>query len=253
VQAKVLPEAKGDIYREVGCWLNTHTRGDASIGVIEVGIIGYFADRVMVDFLGLLQPDVARALKRGDLYYAIPHYMPDYIVLGKGLYIYGMWLGGDDWFLDNYHPIKEFSDERFWGSPLVILERISKPSPIVEHKARITFTRGLTLENFGVEEKRLHPGDGIRVRLDWLRSNEMDEHLQIIAYLVDEDEGIVALRARQFDTSIWPENSVSSTYYPILLDETLPPGDYHLRVRIVMEDQTDAIHELTTLSVAERD
>ena len=69
--SKVLPEAKADPYREAGQWLHEHTPPDAVVGVTEVGIMGYYSRRTMVDFLGLLEPDVADALSRGDLYWAL--------------------------------------------------------------------------------------------------------------------------------------------------------------------------------------
>lgn len=112
-EARVLPGDSGRIYSEVGRWLNQNTPEDALIAVTEVGVMGFVADRPMIDFLGVLQPNVAQALARNDLYYTIPRYMPDYIVLGHDLGTFGIRFENDNWFLANYEPVHEIFDDRF--------------------------------------------------------------------------------------------------------------------------------------------
>jgi hypothetical protein len=53
---------------------------------LEVGIIGYYARRPMIDFAGLIQPDIARQLGGQATYedaalWAVEHYRPNYLVL----------------------------------------------------------------------------------------------------------------------------------------------------------------------------
>lgn len=79
------------VYRAAGEWLNSNTPNDASIGTLEAGIIGYYSQRIMIDFAGLLQPDVAAQLARETTYdqaayWAAEHYRPDYLVLQSGLF-----------------------------------------------------------------------------------------------------------------------------------------------------------------------
>ena len=74
------------VYRAIGDWLRENTARDAQVGALEVGIIGYYAGRPMVDFAGLIQPLVAQQLSAGTNYedaalWAIAHYHPDYLVL----------------------------------------------------------------------------------------------------------------------------------------------------------------------------
>lgn len=78
------------VYRRAGTWLRDNTPPDASAGTLEVGIIGYYAGRTMIDFAGLLQPDVARILGPNSTYddaalYANERYRPDYLVLQRGV------------------------------------------------------------------------------------------------------------------------------------------------------------------------
>jgi hypothetical protein len=74
------------IYREVGVWLDKNTPTESSVGALEVGIIGYYSKRTIIDFAGLLQPEVAEQMRYNSSYqdtatWAVSHYKPDYVVL----------------------------------------------------------------------------------------------------------------------------------------------------------------------------
>jgi hypothetical protein len=83
------PDRRAAAYRAVGNWLKENTPADAVIGSLEVGVIGFYAERRMVDFAGLIQPEVAKQLGRGKSYdeaaaWTMEKYQPDYVVLVKG-------------------------------------------------------------------------------------------------------------------------------------------------------------------------
>jgi hypothetical protein len=85
------PDNRLDIYREVGEWLASHTPIDATIGTLETGMIGYYSQRTMLDFGGLLFPDVAAQLGatgtfEDAAFYIVKQYHPDYLVLQQGLF-----------------------------------------------------------------------------------------------------------------------------------------------------------------------
>jgi hypothetical protein len=69
-----------EIYAEAGRWLKANTAQHASVGATEVGIIGYHSQRRMIDFAGLIQPDVAEHAARLDNLWVLEQYKPDYIV-----------------------------------------------------------------------------------------------------------------------------------------------------------------------------
>lgn len=80
------------IYRAVGEWLAANTPPGATVAALEVGIIGYYAQRPMVDFAGLIQPDIAVRLTPHTTYadaadWAVSHYRPDYLVLQEETFI----------------------------------------------------------------------------------------------------------------------------------------------------------------------
>ncbi|HEX7972947.1 MAG TPA: hypothetical protein VF498_00940 [Anaerolineales bacterium] len=76
-------------YRAVGDWLRENTPAGARVGALEVGVIGFYAQRPMIDFAGLIQPEVARQMSASSTYadtamWAVEHYRPDYLVLHEG-------------------------------------------------------------------------------------------------------------------------------------------------------------------------
>jgi len=82
-----MPDKRLAIYQAAGEWLRQMTPATATVGTLEVGIIGYYSERPMVDFAGLIQPEVARQLSPASSYevsaaWAINTYHPDYVVLG---------------------------------------------------------------------------------------------------------------------------------------------------------------------------
>ncbi len=74
------------VYRAVGEYLAENTPPDARVGALEIGVIGYFSRRSMVDFAGLLQPPVADQMSAETTYddtaiWAVQTYQPDYLAL----------------------------------------------------------------------------------------------------------------------------------------------------------------------------
>jgi hypothetical protein len=79
------------IYSALGKWLDANSPPEASVGTLEVGIIGYYSHRTMVDFAGLIQPEVARQFRETTTYddaalWATQKYRPDFLVLQEGLF-----------------------------------------------------------------------------------------------------------------------------------------------------------------------
>ena len=79
------------IYRTTGEWLAENTPEGATVGALEVGIIGYYAQRYMIDFAGLIQPNVATQMKTDTTYddtavWAVQTYQPEYLVLIEGVH-----------------------------------------------------------------------------------------------------------------------------------------------------------------------
>lgn len=103
-----------EIYRVSGEWLRENTNPTDKIGALEVGIIGYYSERTMVDFAGLIQPKVAERLNPDSTYedaalWAVETYQPDYIVLQEGLFTVL-----EQSYLSKFcNPIQKFIGEQF--------------------------------------------------------------------------------------------------------------------------------------------
>lgn len=91
VRLQHMNDPRVGLYRQVGAWLEANTPPGASVGMLEAGVVGYFADRTVVDFAGLFQPELsARLGQLGDYgaaaRWAVARYRPDYLVLQAGMF-----------------------------------------------------------------------------------------------------------------------------------------------------------------------
>lgn len=167
----MLPVVDWKAYRETGEWLEQNTPADATVGVAEVGQVGFYARRWMTDYLGLLQPDVTASLRRGDLYSWLVGYAPDYLVFqrfrGIGLVLYNLYIQDDPWFNANYQPVVDFDDSRYAAGPVTIFER-SQPIRNVDEADSQIELGNLRLMGFASDGGTIpSTGGAVRVRLDW--------------------------------------------------------------------------------------
>jgi hypothetical protein len=202
--SKVLPEAKVHVYEQAGRWLRDHTPAGAVVGVTEVGVMGYYAGRPMVDFLGLLEPEVAAALARGDLYWALLHDQPDYLVLTAVSPLYAYDLRADPWFQAAYAPVQTFDDPRFWGSPLTVYERRVPRVPLAEAAAgglpegavRFDAEFGGQIRLLGAVtgEDTVRPGDVLALTLYWEAVEPVAGDYTVFVHLLGQNERVIAQR-----------------------------------------------------------
>jgi arabinofuranosyltransferase len=199
---KVLPEAKVAVYRRVGDWLRENTPEDALVGVTEVGIIGYYSERTMVDFLGLLRPQVVDALRRGDMAWALLYYQPDYVVLTRVNPLYSYDLSRDDWFKQAYVPLHVFEDTSFWAGPVTVYRR---QTPRAEHLAsgqvpaealplHVRFGGGIELAAYSLDRVSLRPGEVLNITLYWTCLAPVREDYTVFVHLLGQHELIIAQR-----------------------------------------------------------
>jgi hypothetical protein len=228
----MLPIVDWKAYGEAGEWLNTHTASDTTVGVSEVGQVGFYADRYMTDYLGLLQPDVAALLKRGDLYSWLVGYAPDYLVFqrfqGKvGLALYNYFIEYDPWFNANYHEVAKFDDPRYILGPVVIYKRgIPKnPSPTPQTVAADFGPVRLTGISADMQDRS---SGAVRLRLDWKVTGDLPESLHIAVAVLDVPEEIKF--DGDYQTEDWPEQV--STWHTLMVPPTVPAGQYPLLVSL---------------------
>ena len=76
-----LGQVGSERYRSAGLWLAANTPVNATVAAVEIGFIGWYSDRPIVDILGLVNPLNAAAVGRRDLFTWLGLYAPDYILV----------------------------------------------------------------------------------------------------------------------------------------------------------------------------
>ncbi|MBV8659040.1 MAG: hypothetical protein JO142_14535 [Burkholderiales bacterium] len=67
-------------YVKVGEWLKRNTPANTSVGLVEIGTVGWYSDRYIIDILGLVNKHNAALIGNKDLYGWLAYYQPDYIL-----------------------------------------------------------------------------------------------------------------------------------------------------------------------------
>ena len=240
IASKVLPEAKTAIYRRAGEWLASNTPSDALVGMMEVGVMGYYANRWIVDLLGLLQPEVAHALARGDILWAIPTYVPDYLALTAINPLFTYPILEDPWFQRAYEPVMRFEDERFWGSPLTIYRRTMDVPPMHGQDVSRSVTEGTILEGWAADGPQLWPAMPLRVRLTWrVSTSSALDGAQVSIDLLDPLWDVAGQRVLRYDTSRWPLGTEVEMCHLLVVADQVPTGRYSLRLRVENKDGSE--------------
>jgi hypothetical protein len=68
-------------YRNIGNWLDSHTPARSAVATVEIGTIGWYSHRHIIDILGLVNPYNADFVARKNLYLWLTRYSPDYILI----------------------------------------------------------------------------------------------------------------------------------------------------------------------------
>jgi hypothetical protein len=66
-------------------WLATNTAADATVAAAEIGRIGSFSDRTMVDYLGLLDRRSVPHVAQADWTWWVQELRPDYWVADRNI------------------------------------------------------------------------------------------------------------------------------------------------------------------------
>ena len=115
--ARPVPTPRSQMYVAVGDWVRANLPQNASLGADEVGLLGYYSQRRIIDFVGLIQPEVAPHRAQRDFLWVMRTYQPDYIM---ALPSWMLAFYPDPWVHAHYSPLRTF--EGFGsesGQPLV--------------------------------------------------------------------------------------------------------------------------------------
>lgn len=226
-----LPDAHLQLYRQAGVWLAGHTPASSSVGVMEVGVVGYYAQRTMVDFAGLTRPDTVAALARGDIFWTVAHDQPDYLVVTNKNPLYSYDLQDDPWFRATYQPVTGFRDDRWWGSPVTIFQRRSTPpaSP-VSATVGATYGPGLRLDAYDLDRTVVRPGDFIHVTAHWTRTGGVGGAWKIFVHIIDDAYKVYGGSDVDVRPQRWPLGQPLTTEHFVQAPADLPPGRYYVEI-----------------------
>jgi len=71
------------VYRDVAAWIEENAPEDASVGIFEIGVVGYHTSRKVIDFCGLVHPEAVPHLKRLDYLWIFRHFQPEFLCVGE--------------------------------------------------------------------------------------------------------------------------------------------------------------------------
>ena len=100
--------ARDDVYREIGIWIKGNTNQNSTIASPEVGTIGYYGERKMIDLFAIVTPQMLP--HRYDWGWAIKNLKPDYFIYRKE-----NWNVSPDFLYSNpfYSLLKKFNNNEF--------------------------------------------------------------------------------------------------------------------------------------------
>jgi hypothetical protein len=72
-----------ELYTKAGVWFAEHSPPNARIAYLEIGQIAFYAERYIIDTLGLVTPGAAAEVAKRNWLWPIKRYKPDYIIYNE--------------------------------------------------------------------------------------------------------------------------------------------------------------------------
>ena len=245
---RLKPNPRVATYRQVGEWLRNHTKPESTVAAIEIGVIGFYADREIVDTMGLVSPEMVGHLETWlqTLQFAINHYWPDY-----GIVLEGTAWGGivrQPWFQEAYGQVQEVQNAADPDAPVRIYRRMSH-RPLDDFA--LTFPRNvvlgdsIALRQFAVAEESVEPGGRLHAQAVWraLEDIEVDYvlNLDLVSAATGQRhslrEGAEPMRGGN-PTHLWRAGDRIVDEHTLSLPEGLEPGPYLLELQMTLHGTT---------------
>jgi len=230
-------------YVEVGEWLREHTPPDSSVALIEIGIIGLYSDRQVVDTMGLVSPEMIGHLEDWlqTLQFAINYYWPDYVVALRNT----AWddIVNEPWFEEAYTLEKSIEKN---PKPLRIYRRRSD-FPLhdfaLDSHREVWFDGVLSLQNFRTVEDHIKRGNNLHVQLDWESESDIDTDYRLQFDLLDASDGqrwpiannLQPMRGGN-PTQQWLAGDSITDDHTLTIPDDVTPGFYLLQLVVSGQD-----------------
>ncbi|RME96730.1 MAG: hypothetical protein D6768_21230 [Chloroflexi bacterium] len=230
------PDWKALAYPQAARWIAHHTNANATLATIDIGHIGYGANRHIIDIVGLAQPDVAPHIAQGDFGYAIRRYQPDIVLLGA------LWLPevqSRPWFQQEY-PARHSLRLEGMNEPLVLFTRhdgakvnLDTVPAAAVHPARVDFNRQITLTGYHFSQAQ--PGGLLTATFFWQAQAPIEVDFTVFVQVVDAENNIVAQGDSKpqrgfYSTPHWQPGEQIVDSHIIAIGDDVPPGTYDVLV-----------------------
>lgn len=232
-----------DYYRSyvtIGEWLRANTPPGSSVALIEIGIIGYTAERTVIDTMGLVTPGMVGHLESWEqtLVYALARYWPDYAVALRGTAWDGV--AARDWFRHAYTEAVRIPAPGPGARDATIYRRAIDPDAAALAIAPALAAGDVArLEALAAHDVRLQPGGALVGRVTWrgLRRPEADyrQRVELLhartgrSWLLSLDHHLYGSNP----TSRWSAGDVVEDLRVWALPADLEEGPYLLRASLV--------------------
>lgn len=227
------PDWKARAYPQAGRWIARHTNASANLATIDIGHLGYWSGRQIIDIVGLAQPDVSAHIAQGDFGYAIRHYQPDMVLIGAS------WLPevqSQHWFQAGYSPRHALKLAGL-NEPLILFSRYQGVKvnyqyvpPKIVQPLQADFNRQITLTGYHVNQPAASPG-ALNLTLFWQVNAPIANDYTVFAQLVDGQNNIIVQgdakpQAGFYPTPYWQPGEQIIDTYTLPLGPNTPAGNY---------------------------
>ena len=238
--------AHSTTYVKVGQWLQNHTPPDSSVAMIEIGIIGFYSDRTVVDTMGLVSPEMIGHLESWlqTLQFAVNYYWPDYVVALRrtGWEV----IANEPWFREAYTIEAQIENEADPVAPVSIYRR-REGFPLREFALRssqeVWFDKVLALREFQVVENHAEQGERLHVQLRWEAQTNISTDYYWQFDLLNASDGQQWTLAKGLQpmrggnpTHQWLEGDNVIDAHTLVIPDDVPDGSYLLRLIAIRKD-----------------
>ncbi len=229
------PDWKAKAYPDAARWITQNTNSAANLATIDIGHLGYWSKRPIIDIVGLAQPDIAPHIAEGDFGYAIREYEPDMVLIGAS------WLPeiqSKDWFQADYLPRHALKLDGL-DEPLVLFTR-PEGVKVQEHiiptseiqPLDVDFNRQISLTGLHLNEP-LTSGQALNLTLFWQVNASIPVDFTVFVQLVGADNTILAQSDSKpqqgfYPTPYWQPGEHIVDSYTLPLGANISPGSYDL-------------------------
>ena len=225
---RAVPDAGMRQYEQVAAWLREHTGPASETAALEMGRLGYYGQRPMFDFVGLVKPPVVEHLRRKELIWSVKTYRPGYVIAIPP----DRWLLEDPWFRATYLPLRSFRDPAVHGGePTTVFVRAlgDPPADAPARRLEVRFGDAIALVGYSTVQEE----DGARrVLLHWRALRPIEREFTVFVHGLDAGGRMVA-------QSDGPPPAATSSWTPgetVLDARTLPAGVASLRVGLYLRE-----------------